>query len=167
MKQKILIGPLNNKDIGSIPTLNRAFVNGLSDKYKFIPINVVRKYGKSNVSSFNVINIFYFIKQYFVFVVQLLYHRPTIVHYAITSNWNFEKSLMFLNTAKLLGAKRAVGHLHGGSFDVFMNNLKGNRKMVSFKLFNNLDAILVASDYWKGFLEKIKVDTLVTVVNNQ
>ena len=67
MKYKVLIGPVNKKDIGSIPTLNRAFMVGMSDTYNYVPFNVNRKYGKSKVSSLNIINILYLIKQYALF----------------------------------------------------------------------------------------------------
>lgn len=166
MKDKILIGPVNPNDLGSIPTLNRAFMIGLSKKFEFIPFNVTRKYGKSEVSNFNIINLSYLVKQFFLLIIQLLIKRPIIFHYAITSNWNFEKSMLFLKTAKLLGAKRTIGHLHGGSFDVFIKGLKGNRKKRALRLLNSIDAIIVASDYWKVFLKGINVKTKIEVVNN-
>lgn len=166
MSQKILIGPMNEKDVGSIPTLNRAFAKGLSNKYEFIPIILERNYGKSSLAKFNFLNIYYFFKQYFKIIFLTIKHRPDIFHYAVTSFWNFEKSMIFLNTAKLFGAKKVVGHLHGGSFDKFMTNLTGFRKSIGLKLFSNLDAVLVASEYWKGFLEKQNISTHVQVVNN-
>ncbi len=166
MNNKILIGPTNKKDIGSIPTLNRAFIDGLSKDYEFIPLHLNRKHGKSKLANFNVVNLYYFIRQYFKLIYLVVIKRPKIVHYAITSFWNFEKSLLFLNTAKLLGAKKVIGHLHGGSFDVFIDNLKGGRRKISFRLFNNLDAVVVASDFWKDYLENKNIKTLVRVVNN-
>ena len=166
MKQKILIGPVNKKDIGSIPTLNRAFMSGLSEAYSYTPFNVNRKYGKSKVSALNVINLFYFVKHYFILIIQLIRHRPDIFQYAITSNWNFEKSLLFLHTAKFLGVRRVAGHLHGGSFDFFMNNLKAKRKKRALKLLNSIDVVIVASEYWKTYLKEINITTLIEVVNN-
>jgi glycosyltransferase involved in cell wall biosynthesis len=166
MNNRILIGPTNKKDIGSIPTLNRAFIDGLSKDYEFIPLHLNRKHGKSKLANFNVVNLYYFVKQYFKLIYLVIVKRPKIVHYAITSFWNFEKSLLFLNTAKLLGAKKVIGHIHGGSFNVFIDNLTGIRRKISWSLFNNLDAVIVASEFWKEYLEGKNIKTLIKVVNN-
>ena len=166
MKQTILIGPMNKKDVGSIPILNRAFAIGLREEYDFIPFNVNRKYGKSSVSNFNIINLGYFVLHYLTLIFKLIKDRPDVFHYAITSNWNFEKSVFFLKTAKFFGVKKVIGHLHGGSFDIFINKLEGSRKKRAIKWMNSLDAIIVASNYWKSFLISKEVDTIVEVVNN-
>lgn len=166
MKKNILIGPLNKNNIGSIPILNRAFVDGLSSKYQFIPFSTHRKYGKSRQSNFNFINLLYLIKHYFLFLYLILKHRPSITHYPINSSWSLEKSLFFLTTAKLFGAKNTVGHLHGGSFEFFMSNIGDFRKKIALKLFSKVDTVIVASNYWKEYLKKIGVTTIVEVVNN-
>lgn len=166
MSNRILIGPVNRTDIGSIPMLNRAFMDGLSDHYTFIPFNVGRKYGKSKVASFNAVNIWYLVKQYLLLIYKILNLRPAIFHYAITSNWNFVKSLFFLKTAKKLGTKKVVGHLHGGSFDIFLQNLSNKKKIRAIRLLNSIDVIIVASVYWKDFLLDNDINTLIMVVNN-
>ena len=166
MKKKVLIGPMNEKNIGSIPSLNRAFVEGLKEDFDFVPFNISRKYGKSKVSRFNIINIYYFIKQYFSLVALVIRHRPYIFHYPMNSGWSLEKSLFFLNTAKLFGAKKAIGHLHGGAFNVFMENLGSIRKKMALTLFSNVDTVIVASTFWKEYLLKIGIKTPTEIVNN-
>ena len=166
MKSKILIGPVNPKNIGSIPALNRAFIDGLSQEYSFYFFNVSRKYGKSNVSKFNLLNILYFLKQYSKLIFLVLREKPKIFHYAITSFWNFEKSAFFLLTAKKLGSQKVVGHLHGGSFDVFIDNLKEKRKNRVIRTLNKIDIVIVASVFWKEFLIKNGIHTKIEVVNN-
>ena len=166
MRKKILIGPMNRNDVGSIPTLNRAFVNGLGHDYNFVPAILNRKYGKTSLAKFNIVSLWYFVKQYFNVVYLSIKHKPQVFHYALTSYWNFEKSLVFLNSAKIFGAKKVVAHLHGGSFDKFISNLKGPRKKIGLKLLSRLDAILVASSYWKDFLTDLGVETNIHVVNN-
>lgn len=166
MKHKILIGPVNPKNIGSIPVLNRAFIDGLSKEYSFTHFSVSRKYGKSNVSNFNLLNILYFLKQYLQLIYLTLKVKPRIFHYAITSFWNFEKSTLFLLTAKKFGAQKVVGHLHGGSFDIFVESLKGKRKKRVISILNKIDIVVVASNYWKEFLIKKGVGSKIEVVNN-
>ena len=166
MKRKILIGPMNDENVGSIASLNRAFVDGLSNDFEFIPLNISRKYGKSKLSKFNILNIFYFIKQYFLLIYYVLKHKPDVMHYSINSNWSLEKSLLFLNTAKFFGAKKAIGHLHGGAFNVFMDNMNAFRKKTSLKLFFNIDLIVVASSYWKEYLTNNGIKSQIEIVNN-
>tara|TARA_Y100001970_G_scaffold168897_1_gene206544 strand:+ start:22607 stop:23698 length:1092 start_codon:yes stop_codon:yes gene_type:complete len=166
MKNKILIGPVNDRDVGAVPSLNRFIMKGLSSKYNFIPFSTNRKYGKSNLSKFNVINIIYFFKEYLNFLYLLFFKRPSIVHYPITSFWNLEKSLVFLNTAKLLFVKNVFGHLHGGSFDKFWENAHPVRRKIALRLINNLNLIIVSSEYWRKYLEKIGVKTSIKVIYN-
>jgi glycosyltransferase involved in cell wall biosynthesis len=166
MKSKVLIGPMNVNDIGSIPSLNRAFINGLSSDFEFIPFNTYRKHGKSKLAKFNVLNIFYFFKQYTMLIYLVIRHKPTFFHYSINSNWSMEKSLLFLNTAKFFGTKKAIGHLHGGAFNVFMDSLKGPRKRIAYKLFFNVDAVIVASEFWKEYLTNKKIQSRFEIVNN-
>ncbi|MFO7964483.1 MAG: hypothetical protein R6U50_11215, partial [Desulfobacterales bacterium] len=59
-----------------------------------------------------------------------------------------EKAIVFLKIAKWSGAK-TLGHLHGGSFDVFWTNLSARRKAFAQKELNKLDALIVLSDYWR------------------
>jgi glycosyltransferase involved in cell wall biosynthesis len=166
MKKKILIGPMNDGNVGSIPSLNRAFVDGLKEDFEFVPFNIFRKYGKSKVSRLNIINIYYFIKQYFTLIALVIRHKPFIFHYPMNSGWSLEKSLFFLNTAKLFGAKKVLGHLHGGAFNVFMDNLGSARKKVALMLFSNVDTVIVASRFWKEYLLKIGIKTPAEIVNN-
>lgn len=165
-KEMILIGPVNDRNIGSIPMLNRAFMVRLSEKYNFAPFNINRKYGKSKVSNMNLINLFYLFKQYIYLIVKVLRQKPTVFHYAITSNWNFEKSLLFLRTVKFLGVKKAIGHLHGGSFNVFLEGMSETKKARAIRKLNSIDTVIVASNYWKEFLQKNNVIIPIMVVNN-
>ncbi|ASO04885.1 N-acetyl-alpha-D-glucosaminyl L-malate synthase [Arenibacter algicola] len=157
---------MNDENIGSIASLNRAIVDGLANDFEFIPLNIIRKYGKSKLSKFNILNIFYFLKQYVFLIYQVLKHKPDVVHYSINSNWSLEKSLLFLNTAKIFGANKAIGHLHGGAFDVFMDNMNTFRKKVSLALFSNLDLVIVASSFWKDYLNRNGVNSRIEIVNN-
>lgn len=166
IKPKILIGPVNKYNKGAVPTINRAFINGLSDKYNFLPFYMSRKYGKTEHASLNMVNLLYFFKDYTVWIIKILIFKPDLVHYPITSYWNLEKSLLFLLTAKFLGVKKVVGHLHGGAFDLFWGKLNPLRKRTSVKLFGKLDSIIVASYYWKKFIDNNGIKVTVNVVNN-
>ena len=166
VKPKILIGPVNKYNKCAVPIVNRAFINGLSDKYNFCPFYTKRKYGKTELSNLNLVNLLYFFKQYIIWIIKILVYKPDLVHYPITSYWNLEKSLLFLSTAKFLGVKKVVGHLHGGDFDLFWGKLNPLRKKISLKLFSKLHSIIVASYYWKEFIENNGIKLTVNIVNN-
>ncbi len=163
---KILIGFLNKGNQGSIPTITKAFIDGLAEKYEMIPFYMERKYGNNSRAKFAFSNIFYFIIHYVKWIFCVLYYRPQIVHFPVTSFLNCEKSMIFLLTGKLMGVKIAVGHLHGGAFIEFWKGLPGLRKTYLTYLFSKLDSLIVLSSFWQKFFYE-KIPQLKTyIVNN-
>lgn len=167
MKTKILIGFLNKDNKGPIPTITQAFIDGLSDRFKFVPFKMDRR-NNYNRSKLTLINFLYFLRHYFSWILNIIRIKPNIVHFPVTSFWNMEKSLLFLATAKLLGVKKTIGHLHGGAFKSFWTSLNPFRKKVALAQFKNLDAFIVLSPYWKDFVIRyIKINPdKVFIVNN-
>ena len=129
VKPKVLIGSVTRENKGAIPTITRALIEGLGDRYKFIPHYSERRYGHTATANINFFNIYYFLKHFVLWIFLLFRWRPAIVHYPVTSQWNLEKSSAFLIAAKLVNA-RTVGHLNGGSFDAFWGRLGSVRKTV-------------------------------------
>ena len=165
MKKKILIGFINKDFSGPIPIITQSFIDGLSNKFNFIPFEMNRS-NQNLQRKFNLINIYYLIKHFFSWVKYLIKYRPDIVHFPVTSFWNLEKSLFFLHTAKLLGAKVVIGHLHGGSFDKFWDNLSPIRKKNGVYLLERLDHFIVLGTFWENFFKnKVKFKKL-SIVNN-
>ena len=117
-KPTILLFCDNKEGRGPIPTIAEAFIEGLQQRYTFVRFYTERRYGATARSNFNIVNIYYSFKHLVSWVCRIIYYRPDIAHYAITSYWNLEKSLVFLTISKALGCK-TIGHLHGGAFDDF------------------------------------------------
>lgn len=158
-KNTILIGFLSNSIRGSIPILTKEYIDFLQQDYNVIPFYMERTKGKEKLAKFNFNNLFYFLKQYFLWCLAVIRYHPDIVHYPVTSYWNMEKSLLFLTTAKFLGVKYSIGHLHGGAFIEFWNSTNRFRRMVAQKEFNTLDKFLVLSASWKDkIIKNIKLD---------
>lgn len=167
-KKKILIGYLSRTMKGSIPAITNVYVDELRDTYTFIPFYMERNFGKTKLSSLNLINIYYFIKHFACWCFKIIIKRPDIAHYPVTSNWNLEKSLLFLTAAKFLGVRHTIGHLHGGSFIEFWNRLPPVRKRKALRRLNNLDVFIVLSDSWKEKIIKhvgIKEDKIRVLFN--
>lgn len=148
VKPEVLIGSLTRSNKGAIPTITRALIDGLEHRYTFIPHYSDRKYGLTATADVNFFNLYYFVKHFFQWVSLLLQHRPDIVHYPVTSQWNLEKSSIFLLVAKFAGAK-TVGHLNGGSFDLFWGRLGKTRKWIGGSFLKGLDAFVVTGERWR------------------
>jgi glycosyltransferase involved in cell wall biosynthesis len=147
---RVLIGSVTRENKGAIPTITRALIGGLEDHYEFIPHYSERKYGLTATAEINLLNVFYFVKHFVQWTLLLLRYRPVIVHYPVTSQWNLEKSSLFLLAAKMVGAK-TVGHLNGGSFDLFWARLGVVRRTVGTSFLKGLDAFVVTGQRWKDW----------------
>ncbi|MGB5872330.1 MAG: glycosyltransferase, partial [Bacteroidota bacterium] len=152
-RPKILIGVLNRCNPGAISTITRAIIDGLSSSYRFIPHTADRSAASTRLSAFNLLNLLYLLRDYLLWVGRLVRYRPDIAHYPVTSYWNLEKSLLFLKTARLLGA-RSIGHLHGGAFIEFWKGIGSSRKSRSLKQLRRLDAFVVLSEGWRNMVRE-------------
>lgn len=148
MKKKILIGFLNREMKGAIPTITRAFIEGLRDKYDFMPFFMDRRHRKGK-AEFNAINFYYLLKHHLSWIIAIIRNRPDIVHFPVTSYWNMEKSILFLLTARIMGVKKVVGHLHGGAFEHFWNSCSPLRRKIAHSVLSRLDAFIVLSKHWE------------------
>ncbi|MFA5805632.1 MAG: glycosyltransferase family 4 protein [Melioribacteraceae bacterium] len=147
-KPKILIGFLNKNSRGPIPTVTKAFIEGLSEKYNFYPFFMERRFGNTRLSKMNMFNLLYFIAHLSRWIYSIIIIRPDIVHFPVTSNLNFEKSMSFLMVGKIFGCK-TIGHLHGGGFIDFIKTLSKTRRNFANYFLSKLDSLIVLSNSWK------------------
>jgi glycosyltransferase involved in cell wall biosynthesis len=168
LKKKILIGFLSKTIKGPIPIITNVYIEGLKDKYDFVPFYQERTIGKERLASFNFINLYYFIYHYYKWCLSLIKNKPDIVHFPITSFWNMEKSLLFLATAKMFGVKRTIGHLHGGAFIDFWQQTNSIRRFLALKQFKELDVFIVLSESWKlNIIKYVGIEeNKIRVLNN-
>lgn len=163
----ILIGPLSTDEGEAVGAVNRTLIEALGDKFTFTAHCATRTRGVTRQSSLNLINGYYFARHFASWLLTLLRLRPNVAHYAITSNWNMEKSLAFLTVARWLGAK-TVGHLHGGAFMDFWSSLPKWRRRLAYRQLRGLGAFVVLSEGWKRAVqEQLRLDPQrLYVVNN-
>jgi glycosyltransferase involved in cell wall biosynthesis len=157
--RKILIGFLSKTIKGPIPIITNVYVEELKHKYDFVPFYMERTLGKEKLSNFNISNLYYFIRHYIRWCITIIKNKPDLVHYPITSFWNMEKSLLFLTTAKILGVKHTVGHLHGGAFIEFWHNSSSVRRYFASRQFKKLEIFIVLSESWKkGIIQHVGIE---------
>ncbi len=145
---RILIGPLADDPAESVSGVNRAFIQGLGDRYTFIPLRADRTRGNTRQARLNVLNLFYFSRQLCQWTAHLVRRRPHIAHYAVSAGWAMEKGLMFLRLARLCRVK-TLAHLHSGGFPDHWRSLPDWRRERAALQFARLDGLVLASDWWR------------------
>lgn len=164
-KTSILLGGFNKEQNGSIPTISEIIFQNLNSQFNIEKFYAVRS-RNMKPARINFSNIFAFIIEYSKWIIKC-FRLPDIVHYPVTSYWNFEKSMLFLITSKIFRSK-TVGHLHGGYFINFWDSLGSTRKRIAIKLIKQLDSLIVLSEYWKtSLIERGIIDSQkIFIVNN-
>jgi glycosyltransferase involved in cell wall biosynthesis len=166
-RPRVLIGPVFTDHVESVSLVNRAFVEGLGALVDFLPQEITRRFGHSQLGKINAANAFYAGQHLVQWLACLRKGRPDIAHYAVGSGWNLEKSLTFLAIARAHGC-RVVGHVHSGNFVEYWHQLGSLRRKRALGEIRNLDALVASSEGWKHALVKCLgiPATKVFVVNN-
>jgi glycosyltransferase involved in cell wall biosynthesis len=147
-RPKVLIGPFNSLQPGGVAAVHAQFQTGLARSFQFVPHHADRKPGAARQGVMTPLNLLYAVRDFGAWIGHLLRCRPAIAHYAFTSLWNAEKSLLMLSLARAFGA-RSVAHLHGGAFLNFWGSLGPVRTRLLRSSLNRLDALVVLSDGWR------------------
>lgn len=145
----VLIGPAANDPTESVSCVNRAFVDGLQENYRFVSLDATRTVGNTRQCALNGINAVYFALQLLRWFAHLITCRPQLAHYAISSGWAMEKGLLFMKIARLCGAK-TLGHLHSGAFIEHWRRLPAWRKNLALRQLKALDGLVLASEWWRA-----------------
>jgi glycosyltransferase involved in cell wall biosynthesis len=92
--------------------------------------------------------------------------RPDLVHIHTSHRFSFAISSFYVLFAALVWRRPVVLHVHGSSFDVFIESASGPvRRFQSFVL-RRCAAVVVLSDYWKAVLaERVSSEKLVVLPN--
>lgn len=167
VKPTVQIGPVCDDPTESVSSVNKALLDGLKDRYAFVAPSSDRHHGTTKQARFNAWNIIYLVKHTLAWLWALIRHRPVVAHYGITTAWALEKGLFLLLLARIFGAK-TIGHIHAGDFGEYVDGLSGRRRRWALKQLQNLDALIVLSEYWRGVVAEcvgIPQDRLFVVSN--
>jgi glycosyltransferase involved in cell wall biosynthesis len=167
LKPVILIGPTCDDPAESVSAVNLAFVGGLQDRFTFVCSACNRRYGLTRQCQLNFWNLYYLVAHLFIWLKNLLRHRPDVAHYAITSGWAMKKGFLMLGLARIFGV-RTVGHLHDGGFIEHWNQLAPMRRRFALRQLAKLDGFIVLSEMWRDLMvEQIGIAReKLYVVNN-
>lgn len=99
------------------------------------------------------------------FILLHFKHRFDIVHLHMSEYGSCYRKILFLKISKFFNIKVIV-HSHGGNIETHYFGLNNNQKMKFAKVMNQADAIVILTDGWKKFWNKIvDVNKLVVVPN--
>lgn len=177
-KNKILIlGPLP-PTIGGITTFIMGILNSnLNQKYSFKaygterPTFGISKSGGGYSLIFN-IGLSNFIKcmihtmwHIIKFPYVLLKFRPDIVHIHTPSYWVYWENAVYIIISKIF-KRKVLTHIHGASFDKFVECSNRIEKTLIKKTLELSDGIIVLSNRWENFFNKyIKREKIIVLEN--
>ncbi len=144
----MLIGGLAPKSGGAVHLVTSQFLDDLGGRVRYVPFAIDRTTGLGGRAHFNPTNLWYLITHVTSWIALLRRERPAIAHYPVTSGWNFPKSILFLWLGRRLGA-RAIGHVHGGSMDMYWEHLPAWQKRWYRRVIGRMDAMIVLSERWR------------------
>jgi glycosyltransferase involved in cell wall biosynthesis len=164
---RVLIGPVCEDPAESVSSVNKAFVEGLSDQYEFVTPPANRARGNTKQARFNLWNLYYLQKHAGAWLLAVVFRRPAIAHYGITTGWALEKGLLFLGLARFFGAA-TVGHLHCGAFVEYWKGLSEKRRERLVREFSKMDGFVVLSEYWRKVVAELvsMPESKIFVVSN-
>ncbi len=91
--------------------------------------------------------------------------RPDLVHIHFCSRADFWKHAVCLEIARHRGIA-SVFHLHGGSFDRFVDELSPPLRALLERILNRPDRLVALSSIWEEFLEAFVPSGKIRVLNN-
>lgn len=92
--------------------------------------------------------------------------RPDLVHVHTSHQFSFVISSFYVLFAALVWRRPVVLHIHGSSFDVFLESASGPVRRFQSFVFRRCAAVIVLSDYWEAVLaERVSSEKLVVLPN--
>jgi len=92
--------------------------------------------------------------------------RPDLVHVHSSYAFSFYRAAFYVFVVKLIWRRPIVFHVHGSSFDTFLETDSGLVRALQSAVFERCDRIIVLSEYWREELgTRVSERKLVVVPN--
>ena len=156
-KKKVVleIGP-SLKDKGGMVTVMKQIENS----------NLKEKYNIKHISTYkNKIKILFLIPAIFKILIYKFIYRIELGHIHLASYGSFTRKAIIIRLLKLLNVKFII-HIHGAKFNEFYKNSNERKKLKIKKVLNEADKIIVLSNSWRDFFEKIVPKEKIIVLYN-
>lgn len=92
--------------------------------------------------------------------------RPDLVHVHTSHRYSFYLSSFYVLFAALVWRRPVILHVHGSSFDEFVESATASRRRFQSLVFGRCAAVVVLSAYWASVLEGTAADEKLVVMPN-
>lgn len=144
---------------GGIATVVSGYKNSeLEKKYNI-------KYIESYCDGKKLKKIFKAISAYFIFIKELIFNKPDLVHIHSSFGGSFYRKLPFLYIASIFKIP-IINHIHGSAIsDLYINAGKLKKKIVE-NCFSRCEYLIILSQEWKEKIAVIKTSSSKIVIEN-
>lgn len=123
------------------------------------------KYIESYCDGNKVKKIFKAIEAYFLFIKEILFNRPDLVHIHSSFGGSFFRKLPFINIAYFMRIP-IINHLHGADFEAFYVNASPRKKEIIESTYKKCAKVVVLSEEWKDKISLILPEKNVCIIEN-
>ena len=148
----LIIGPAypNGGGVGVIDSI--LVTSDLNQDFEMLLLDTSRtKEGAGLESQFALINIVYYVRQFFKLCWILLTKRPVVLHQSVTDSLAFWKEISFILLGRIFGAK-TIAHLHGPFFEKQLRNSSPFKKKLMIAALHVPHVIVALSQYWRELI---------------
>ncbi|MFC7205395.1 glycosyltransferase family 4 protein [Haloferax namakaokahaiae] len=92
--------------------------------------------------------------------------RPDVVHVHTSHTYSFYRSAFFVLFSAYVWDAPVVLHIHGSSFDEFLNTRSPIVKRLQSMVFRTVDDVVVLSEYWRGVVSPLADEEKIHVLAN-
>ena len=92
--------------------------------------------------------------------------RPDLVHLHSSYGFSFYRAAFYVGVIASIWRRPIVFHVHGSSFDAFLETESQLVRTVQSTVFTRCDRVVVLSDYWRDVLESRVAEEKIVVVPN-
>lgn len=158
-KEKIkvlMVGPARNVKGGMTTVVNNYFDYGLSDLVKLNYCESINDKSSIKKGIKEIIGYFEY---------KNIIDKYDIIHIHMASGRSTFRKIKYLKLAKKHN-KKVIIHIHGGGFADFFESVSENKKEIIKNGLSEADKIIVLSEEWKGYFQKIvSFDKIVVLYN--
>lgn len=159
MKKKVCMIVPSFSAKGGIATVVSGYKNSeLEKKYDV-------KYIESYCDGNKIRKIIKAIEAYFLFLKEVMFNRPDLVHVHSSFGGSFFRKLPFIYIASMFKIP-IINHIHGSEIANLYINASKKKKQLVERCFDKCSYLVVLSEEWKSNLQVIKTKTPKIVIEN-
>lgn len=102
---------------------------------------------------------------YFIFMKELIFNKPDLIHIHSSFGGSFYRKLPFI-VGSYIFKLPIINHIHGANFDDFYINASKKKKQRIKNIYRKCTKIIVLSEEWKENIRQIVDENKIIVIEN-